>query len=309
MKDKQKEEGFKSGFVAILGRPNVGKSTLLNAFLGDKVSIISNIPQTTRHQIRGILHLDKAQVIFVDTPGIHSFKEDLAAHLNIIAKKSTQDVELILYVVDTSRCVGEEEKKIMQFVLASRNKVVMALNKIDLGGEFLNQYIDTWRMLLKEENVKKDPVEYYIPISAVQGTKLEELIEVIKEFLSCDVPFYEKDSLTDFPLKFRIADIIREKLFLNLKKELPHSLAVEVQEIEDKEKIYYIRADIYVNRDSQKKIVIGRGGSLIKQVGILCREDLEILLKKKVYLELRVKVIKDWQNKIRILKELGYWWA
>ncbi|RKY33599.1 MAG: GTPase Era [Candidatus Omnitrophota bacterium] len=299
---------FKSGFVAILGRPNVGKSTLLNTLLGGKVSIVSSIPQTTRHQIRGVLNLENAQIIFVDTPGIHSFKKELATHLNVVAKRSTQEVELLLYVVDVSRSVGKEEEVIMNFLSSQDTQMIMVLNKIDISKDFLNQYIERWQKLIKAKG-KEDLVKYYIPISAKKGTNLDRLKEAIVELLPFHPPFYDRETLTDFPLKLRVQDTIREKLFLNLKEELPHSVAVEVEEVERKENIVYIKANIYVNRDSQKKILIGKEGRFIKEVGKLAREELEVLFGKKVYLELEVKVLRNWQKKPRILKELGYWWV
>lgn len=302
------KEKFKSGFVSLVGRPNVGKSTLLNAFLGKKVSIVSSVPQTTRYQIRSILHLDNAQIVFVDTPGIHSFKKVLASHLNTVAKKCVEGVDLILYVVDVSRSVGREEESIMRFLIGSKKKVIMALNKIDITKEFLSQYIETWKTLLRE-NRKEDPVIYYIPISAKQGKNLDKLKEAIIENLPYQPPFYEEGCITDFPLKFQVADIIREKLFLNLKEELPHSVAVQVEDIEDKEKIVYIRGIIYVSRASQKKIIIGHKGGMIKKIGSCARQDIEPIFGKKVYLQLEVKILKNWDDKPRILKELGYGWT
>lgn len=309
MSRRDTKDKFKSGFVSILGRPNVGKSTLLNAFLGKKVSIVSTVPQTTRYQVRGILHLDNAQIVFVDTPGIHSFRKVLASHLNTVAKKCVEGIELILYVVDVSRSVGREEKSIMRFIINSKKKLIMALNKIDISKEFLSQYIETWKTLLRESHSKKDHVIYYIPISAKKGKNLDKLKEAIVESLPYQPPFYEPDCITDFPVKFRVADIIREKLFLNLKEELPHSVAVEVRDIEDKEKIIYIEAIIYVSRASQRKIIIGHKGTMIKEIGTCARQDIEAILGKKVYLQLEVKILKNWEDNPRILKELGYWWA
>jgi len=297
----------KCGFVAILGRPNVGKSTLLNALLKEKISIVSSVPQTTRFRIRGILNLENAQVIFIDTPGLHLFKDDLALYLNNIAKKSVEDTDLILYLVDVTRSIGNEEMMIMNFLLNYNHlPMIMGLNKIDLGTDFLNHYIERWEVLLKEKK-KENPVKFYIPLSAKKGKNLDKLTEAIINLLpERDFLFYPEKETTDFPLSFRISEIIREKLLLFLKEELPHSCAVIVEEMEEKENIVYIYASILVNRTSQKKIIIGKGGSFIKKIGIEARKDLEILLKRKVYLELYVKVVKDWQKRPRILKEIGY---
>ncbi|UCG35755.1 MAG: GTPase Era [Candidatus Omnitrophota bacterium] len=308
------KEGFKSGFVAVLGRPNVGKSTLINALLDSKISIVSTAPQTTRHQIRGILNLKDAQIVFVDTPGIHSFRDRLATHLNTIAKKSLEGCDLILYVVDVSRRVGQEEAQIMDILASQKVKIIMAMNKMDLGVGYLNAYVDFWKAKLKEKKRRKDPLVYFLPLSAKTKKNTNELKNALVENLPSEHPFYDTQTLTDFPIKFRVADIVREKLYGFLTKELPHSIAVEVEEIEErktlkKEALIYIKVNIYINRTSQKMIVIGKGGHVLKEVGRASRLDIEEIYKKKVFLEIKVKVLKDWQEKPRILKELGYWWA
>ena len=299
---------FKSGFVAVLGRPNVGKSTLINTLVGNKISIISPIPQTTRHQIRGILNLKDAQIVFVDTPGVHSFSDNLAAHLNTIAKKSIEGCDLIVYVVDVSRRPGQEERKLVELITAQDIKTIMVLNKTDLGDKFFNEYIDLWQQKIKAKNLE-DSLIYYMPASAKTGKNMDKLKESLIENLSPGPAYYDKDSLTDFPPKFRIADMIREKLFLQLKKELPHSLAVEVETIENRKKLVYIKVNIYVKRTSQKRIVVGKQGEILKEVGSLSRPEIEKIYNKKVFLDIWVKVLADWQQKPRILKELGYWWV
>ncbi len=304
MSDKDK---IKSGFVVLIGRPNVGKSTLLNSLLGNKISVVSGVPQTTRYAIRGVLNLSDAQIVFVDSPGIHSFKDNLSQYLNVVAQRALEDVEVVVYVVDVTRKPAYEEELIVKKLTSLETKIIMALNKVDKNKRFFNDYILLWK---KEENTLKTPgkaeLAYYIPISAKTGYNLDKLIEAIKENLPWGFPFYSRDTITDFPVKFRIADIVREKLFLNLKDELPHSLAVDVTAIEEKERSVYIEAYIYVNRNSQKQIVIGKKGSFIKEVGILSRKEIENIFNKKVYLRLQVKVVSNWQKKMRILKELGY---
>lgn len=306
---KKKEDITRSGFVAIIGRPNVGKSTLLNSLLGNKISIISPVPQTTRHQIKGILNLENAQIVFVDTPGIHAFKDSLVSHLNIIAKKSIEDCDLLLYVADISRIIGREEYTIMDFLSAQKIRMIMVLNKMDLGAGYINDYIEALKERIEEKNIQSDQLIYYLPLSAKTGKNIDTLKRIIVENLPQQPPFYDQNTPTDFPLQFRIADAIREKLFLRLKEELPHSLAVQIEEMLDKEKIYYVKANIYVNRASQKAIVIGKRASLLKEVGTEARKDIESIISKKVYLDIVVKVLKDWQNSPRILRELGYWWA
>lgn len=300
------KEKFKSGFVTILGRPNVGKSTLLNALIGNKVSIISPIPQTTRHQLKGILNLENAQIVFVDTPGIHSFEDKLASHLNTVAKRALEGCDLVIYVVDVSRRPGKEEQEMMRIITGQKVKTIMVLNKVDLGLKYLNTYIDLWAERIEG---KRNPLIYYIPLSAKTGKDVDKLRDSILENLPESHPYYDTDTLTDFPLKFRVADIIREKLFLQLKKELPHSIAVEIEEINNKKKVVSIRVNIYVKRNSQKRIVIGKAGVALKEVGSRSRPEIEKIYNKKVFLDIWVKVLEDWQNRPRILKELGYWWA
>jgi len=300
-----KNKKFKSGFVTILGRPNVGKSTLLNALIDNKISIISPVPQTTRHQIKGILNLENAQVVFVDTPGIHSFEDKLASHLNTVAKRALEGCDLVVYVVDISRRPGKEEQELMRIITGQIVKTIMVLNKVDLGLKYFNAYIDLWA-----ENVagKRNPLIYYMPVSAKTGKDVDKLRDSILENVPESHPYYDANSLTDFPPKFRVADIIREKLFLQLNKELPHSIAVEIEEINDKKKIVSIRANIYVKRNSQKRIVVGKAGVVLKEVGSRSRPEIEKIYNKKVFLDIWVKVLEDWQDRPRILKELGYWW-
>jgi len=300
---------FKCGFVSIVGRPNVGKSTLLNSLLGNKISIVSRIPQTTRYQIRGILNQEGVQVVFVDTPGIHSFKDTLAKRLNTIASKALQDIELILYVVDVSRSVGREEFAIMDRLIRQPTNIIMVLNKIDTGAGHVNEYIEEWKERRGQKKISRDNLLYFMPVSAKTGKNLEELKETVINELPVHPPFYDPESLTDFPEGFRVADMVREKLFHKLKDELPHSLAVQVEEIEHKEHSVYVEVLIYIERRSQKSIVIGKGGNVLKEVGIEARKDLEAFFKKKVFVALRVKVVEDWQKSTRILRELGYGWT
>ncbi|MEI8349334.1 MAG: GTPase Era [Candidatus Omnitrophota bacterium] len=344
-------EQFKSGFVAIMGRPNVGKSTILNALIGNKISIVSPIPQTTRHQIKGILNMPGAQIVFVDTPGIHSFRDSLVTQLNTVARQSVEGCDMILYVADVSRAPGKEEYEIMKFLGTQKIKIIMALNKMDLGQRFLGEYVSAWKTRLEKKKISNDPVISYLPLSARSGKNIDTLKSIILEHLPVQVPFYDTNTQTDFPLKFRVADIVREKLFLNLKEELPHSLAVEVETIEKrnapdklaKEEDFvqdedveeddieeegmeddfalssleqfkdspkggfmYIKVKIYVNRTSQKKIVIGEKGKLLKSIGTQARKEMETLFSRRVYLDVWVGVLSNWQDKPRILKELGY---
>ncbi len=298
---------FKSGFVAVLGRPNAGKSTLLNALIGSKVSIVSAVPQTTRHPIKGILNLSNAQIVFVDTPGVHSFSSSLTKHLNQVARRSLEGSDLIIYVADTARRPAEEEDKLAAIITAQKIKTIMALNKIDLGAKFINEYVDLWNK--KTEGREKNSLIYFIPLSAKSGENIDRLKEALLENLPEGPPYYEAGTLTDFPLKFRIADIIREKMFLCLAKELPHSLAVEVESITEKKKLVSVKVNIYVERNSQKRIVVGKDGRILKEAGEASRKEIEKLYGRRVFLDTWVKVLRDWPKRPRILKELGYWWV
>ncbi len=302
------EQSFKSGFVALIGRPNAGKSTLLNALLGAKVSIVSEVPQTTRYQMRGILNLENAQVVLVDTPGIHAFRKELAAHLNEVARRSTEGIEGVLYVADLTRRPGDEERTVMEFVLHTGLPVIMALNKVDLGTGYLERYQEAWRELVRNAG-RPDPVRAAVTLSAKTGKNLGSLLDALLGMLPQSPPYYDTGTLTDFPLAYRLADIVREKLYQQLRRELPHSVAVEVAEIVERGGVLYVRVTVYVNRESQKRIVIGKNGDMIKKVGTRARRDMQDMVRRKVYLDVNVKVVRDWQEKPRILRELGYWWA
>jgi GTP-binding protein Era len=270
--------------------------------VGEKISIISPIPQTTRHQIKGILTTKEYQMVFVDTPGIHTFKDELSSHLNGVAVNSLEGCDLIIYVADVTRKIGAEEKKVADVIKGSETHVIVAFNKMDKKQNYLKQHIEFWEENKKQNKCKID----YLPISAKEDKNIEDLICLIKEKLPEGMPFYDEETNTDFPLKFRIADQIREQLFLNLKKDLPHSIAVEIDEFEDGDKLCRITVAIYVNRESQKKIVVGEKGEVLKRVGITARENIEKILNKKVFLKTWVKVLPDWQKKAGILKQLGY---
>ncbi len=304
----ENNKNFRSGFVTLIGRPNAGKSSLLNALVGKKISIVSSVPQTTRHHVRGILNLPGSQIVFVDTPGIHSFRQSLALHLNEMAENSATDVELLVYVADLSREPGHEESAVMKLVLEKKRPVIIAFNKIDLGKGHLDRYLQEWKDLAKKMQVT-DPAKYYIPVSALSGKNLDRLLGSIVSLLPVQPPFYPAGVFTDFPEEFRVADIIREKLYLRLKDELPYNCAISVVSFEKGKRLVRIEALVYVTEESHKPIVIGKGGSFIKETGIAARRDLEALFKKKVFLGLKVKVVKDWQEQPELLKRLGYWWV
>ncbi len=288
----------KSGFVAIVGRCNVGKSTLLNTILNHKVSIVSNVPQTTRHQIRGIYTDDRGQIVFVDTPGINLIRFPLAKRFNNLAFSALADVDAIVYVVDIYDRIGKEERIIMEALRELNKPVVMVLNKKDKGKGFVNDYIQEC----------SDIVQYFIPASAIRAEGVGEIIDALFEILPKSENFYYPERVkTDFPLKLFVAEIIREKFLNLLKQEVPHYLAVVVEEIkEERPDLIYIKAMVITKEVRHKAIIIGKEGSLIKQAGTKARKELKLLFGKKVHLDLWVKVDENWINDPELIRELGY---
>lgn len=294
------------GIAAIVGRTNTGKSTLLNSILGKKVAIVSKVPQTTRNIIRGILNEKRGQIVFVDTPGLHKPKHRLGKYMNILAEDSAEGADVIIHLADASENIGEEEEMIVSYLAKAKAPVVLALNKIDLGGKFISEYLKLW-----EEKKGKPVAELtkeltVIPVSALKGTNIDMLLDELFSLMPEGPQLYPEDMLSDFPQKLAYADIIREKLFECMRQEMPHSIAVLVEEfIERSKALTYIRAEIFVERDSQKGMVIGDKGQIVKKVGSLARQELEELLGKKVYLELSVKVKENWRQDQEILRRMG----
>lgn len=294
------------GIVAIVGRTNTGKSTLLNYILGKKVAIVSQIPQTTRNIIRGILTEKRGQIVFVDTPGIHKPKHHLGKYMNILAEDSAQGADLIMHLVDSSERVGEEEEMVVHYLTSAKAPVVLALNKVDLGGKFVPAYLKLWEE--KKGKTLQELTDSFIaiPVSALKGTNIDRLLDVLFSHLPEGPELYPEDIVSDFPERLACADIIREKLFECMREELPYSIGVLVDEIAERsKKLTYIRADILVERDSQKAIVIGAQGKVMKNVGSLARKELEGILDRKVYLELNVKVRQGWRQDTEILRQMG----
>lgn len=291
---------FKSGFVAVVGRPNVGKSTLLNALLGEKVAIVSNKPQTTRNTIQCVLTQENAQIVFLDTPGLHKPLHKLGEFMMKSAFRALEDVDLVLWLVEMDHwTIGEEH--ILGELSEVKQPIILVINKIDEAS------FEEIEAFVQEIAVKRD-FQTIVTVSALQGTNLPQLVDTIVERLDEGPMYYPEDWLTDHPERFIIAEFIREELLLRTEEEIPHSIAVDVDEIkEDPHKdLMRIRATIYVERESQKGIVIGKHGHLLKQVGISARKQIEGLLGINVYLNLWVKVKKDWRNKQGALKEFGY---
>ncbi len=294
-------DGFKSGFITIIGRPNVGKSTFMNRVLGQKIAIMSDKPQTTRNKIQGVYTTDRAQMIFIDTPGIHKPKHQLGEHMMKVARNTLRESEVILFIVNATEKKGPGDKYIIDMLKNNSTPIVLVINKIDLiHPDEIIEIIESY----------KDELEFsdIVPISALQGNNVDSLLKVIESHLPEGPMYYPKDRVTDHPEHFIVSELIREKALHLTEQEIPHSIGVEVTKMKSEnegEKVH-VQATIYVERDSQKGMVIGKGGKMLKRIGTLARKDIENLLGSKVYLELWVKVQKDWRNKTQFIRSLGY---
>jgi len=292
---------FKSGFIALAGKPNVGKSTLINYIFRKKVVIVSEKPQTTRNRINCIYTDNESQIIFVDTPGIHKPLHRLGEYMVRAAIQALKGVDMALLILDAERGYSKSDEYIVKYVNESRVKTIVVVNKIDLVDK--NEAL---RLGEKVFEMCENAISLHL-ISALRGDGVAELLEDIKKNLPEGPKFYPEDMITDRPLAFMASEIVREKIFQNTYEEIPHSTAVIVEEIKERENgVIYIRANIYVERNSQKGILIGKGGSMIKKIGTLARRELEYLTGKKVYLDLNVKVKEKWREKdFIILHEVG----
>lgn len=290
---------MKSGFVGIIGRPNVGKSSLLNTIMGKKIAITSNKPQTTRNNIQGIYNDQETQMVFVDTPGIHKPKNKLGKLLNKEAYFSMNDTDVILFVVDISTPLGKGDKFIIDMLNEISKPIILVLNKIDR--------LPKEQILLKIAEYKDlyNFVEI-VPISAIKKDNVDRLLDVIKKYLNDNMRYYDEGTYTNSSTEFIIAELIREKILNLTDEEIPHSITCVVEKIEYEKNIVNINGLIIVDRESLKKIIIGKQGTMIKEIGSLARNDIELLLGKKVYLELYVKVLPKWRDKDRYLQQLGF---
>jgi len=294
---------FKSGFVTIVGRPNVGKSTFLNHVLKTKIAITSDKAQTTRNKIQGIYTTKEEQIIFIDTPGIHKPLHELGKMMNKMSLSSLHYVDLVLFMVDATVPPGKGDEFIVEAIKNADVPTVLVLNKVDLCKDIvrLNQDIDAYRAMY--------PFVGGITISAQEDFNIDNLIKMIIQHLSVGPLFYPKDQVTDHPERFIVSELIREKVLQLTKEEIPHSVAVAIESFEvdpENSNRIDIMATIVVERTSQKKIIIGKGGDLIKQIGTLARKDISLFLGAKVHLELWVKVEENWRNKKSQLRDLGY---
>jgi len=290
---------LKSGFISVIGRPNVGKSTLINKIIGQKIAIMSDKPQTTRSRIQCILTQEDAQFIFLDTPGIHKPKFKLGEYMLKAAEGTLKEVDVIFFVIDATEKFGGGEKYILERLSATDKPVILVINKIDL--------LDREQLLpiIAEYSARKK-FAAVVPISAADGENISGLLTEAKKFLPEGVQYYPEDMVTDQPERLIIAEMIREKILQVTEDEVPHSVAVDIEEISArKNKTAYIRAVIYVERDSQKGILIGKGGQLLKNIGQNARPEIEMLLGKKVFLDLWVKVKRGWRNSDGAIQDFG----
>ncbi|MCH4984185.1 GTPase Era [Macrococcoides goetzii] len=291
---------FKSGFVAIIGRPNVGKSTFMNKVLGQKVAIMSDKAQTTRNRVQGVLTTEQSQIIFIDTPGIHKPKHVLGDYMMKIAKNTLREVDAILFMVNVEESLGRGDEFIIELLKSNKTPIFLVLNKIDkIHPDQLIKEIEKYKDLL--------PFAEVVPISALQGNNVDRLVEVIEGYMPEGPMYYPKDTISDHPEEFIVAELIREKALHLTSQEIPHAIGVQVEKMTRvSEDQVDIEATIYIERDSQKGIIIGKKGSMLKQIGQNARKDIEMLLGSKVYLELWVKVQKDWRNKPNFIRQIGY---
>lgn len=293
------KENFKSGFVSLIGRPNVGKSTLMNCIIGQKIAITSNKPQTTRNRIQTVYTCEEGQIVFTDTPGIHKAQNKLGSYMVSIAERTLSEVDVILWLVEPSTFIGAGEKHIIEQLEKIKTPVILVINKTDMvKNEEILRYIDRYRG-------EYDFAEI-VPVSALKDDNTGVLLECIMKYLPYGPAFYDEDTVTDQPERQIVAELIREKALRSLDEEIPHGIAVTIESMKTRKKIVDIEATIICERDSHKGIIIGKGGSMLKKIGSQARIEIEEMLDKKVNLQLFVKVKKDWRDSDFLLKNFGY---
>ncbi|MEK4147284.1 GTPase Era [Robertmurraya sp. FSL W8-0741] len=301
MTNVEETRQHKSGFISIIGRPNVGKSTFLNRVIGQKIAIMSDKPQTTRNKVQGVLTTNDAQLIFIDTPGIHKPKHKLGDFMMKVAQNTLKEVDIVLFMVNAEEGYGRGEEFILEKFKSVKTPIFLVINKIDkIHPDQLLTLIESYK--------ERHPFAEVIPISALEGNNVETLLEQIKKYLPEGPQFYPADQVTDHPERFIVSELIREKALHLTREEIPHSLAVVIEKMERREDsdVVHVMATVIVERDSQKGIIIGKQGSMLKEIGKRARIDIENLLGTKVFLELWVKVQKDWRNKMTQLRDFGF---
>lgn len=290
---------YKAGFVTLIGRPNVGKSTLMNQLIGQKIAITSSKPQTTRNRIQTVYTSKKGQIVFLDTPGIHKAKNKLGDYMVSVAERTLSEVDVILWLVEPSNFIGAGEQHIIEQLKKVKTPVILVINKTDtVKKEALLPFIDTYRKQLELQEI--------VPVSALKGDNTETLINCIMKYLPYGPAFYDEDTITDQPMRQIVAELIREKALRCLDEEIPHGVAVSIESMKYRKNICDIEATIVCEKDSHKGIIIGKGGSMLKKIGSTARPDIEDLLEMQVNLQLWVKVKKDWRDSDFLLKNFGY---
>ena len=293
------KENYKSGFVTLIGRPNVGKSTLMNHLIGQKIAITSKKPQTTRNRIQTVLSTEKGQIVFVDTPGIHKAKNKLGEYMARVAEKTLNDVDVVLWLVEPSTFIGAGERHIIEQLEKVKTPVILVINKIDtVKKEEVLGFIDAYRKACDFAEI--------VPVSARTGLNTDELIRVIFKYLPYGPQFYDEDVITDQPERQIVAEIIREKSLHSLHEEIPHGIAVAIDQMKMKNKVMHIDATIICERDSHKGIIIGKQGAMLKKIGSTARYEIEKMLGCKANLKLWVKVQKNWRDSDFMMKNFGY---
>ncbi len=292
-------ETHKSGFAALIGRPNVGKSTLMNCLIGQKIAITSKKPQTTRNRIQTVYNSEEGQIVFVDTPGIHKAKNKLGDYMVNVAEHSLREVDVILWLVEPTDYIGAGEQHIIEQLKKVKAPIILVMNKIDtVKKEELLQYIDAYRKQIDFAEV--------VPVSALKADNTDVLIEQIMKYLPYGPAFYDEDTITDQPVRQIVEELIREKVLRCINEEIPHGVAVTIESMKYRKKIVDINAIIICERDSHKGIIIGKGGAMLKKVGSLARPEIEEMLEKQANLQLWVKVKKDWRDSDFMIKNFGY---
>lgn len=296
---EQENKQFKSGFATLVGRPNVGKSTLMNHLIGQKIAITSNKPQTTRNRIQTVYTSDEGQIVFLDTPGIHKAKNKLGNYMVNTAERTFSEVDVVLWLVEPTTFIGAGEQHIIEQLKNIKTPVILVINKIDtVKKDEILLFIDTYRKQMDFAEI--------VPVSALKGDGTEELISCIMKYLPYGHPFYDEDTVTDQPVRQIVAELIREKALRCLEEEIPHGIAVTIEVMNYKKRIVDIEATIICEKDSHKGIIIGKQGQMLKKIGSLARRDIENLVEKQVNLKLWVKVKKDWRDSDFLLKNFGY---
>lgn len=292
-------ENFKSGFVTLIGRPNVGKSTLMNYLVGQKIAITSNKPQTTRNRIQTVLTTEEGQIVFVDTPGIHKAKNKLGEYMVNVAEKALGEVDVVLWLVEPVTYIGAGEQHIAKQLTRVNTPVILVINKTDsVKKEDVLMAITAYKDILSFAEI--------VPVSARTGENTGELIKVIMKYLPCGPKFYDEDTVTDQPERQIVAELIREKALHSLQDEIPHGIAVAIDKMQMKNKVMHIDATIICERDSHKGIIIGKQGNMLKKIGSTARYEIEKMLDLKVNLKLWVKVKRDWRDSDFLMKNFGY---